>query len=246
MTYGVGTYGVGIYGVGVTSNSKVYVTAEELRDQLGDAGSRLGSAQLDRAANAASRAVDRYCYRRFWRDVGLTTRLFRVDDPIVVWVDDISSRQGVVVKTDDDLDGTFGTTWSADEYQLEPLNADGYNASDTPTPYAFWRISAVGRGGLAARIFPYSDRRAVLSVTARFGWSAVPDDVAEATMLLATRLFRRKDVPFGIAAFGDSGVVRIGRQDGDAAGLLEPYRRKRPRTLTYAPQRTSIFHGGGW
>jgi hypothetical protein len=220
-----------------------YVSAAELRDQLGDASERLDSSLLERAVNAASRGVDRYCYRRFWRDAGVTTRVYRVDDPLIAWVDDISTRVGVIVETDEDLDGTYEKTWSATQYQLEPLNADAFHASDTPTPHAFWRIAAVGA---PAQRFPYADRRAVLRVTARFGWSAVPDDVAQATTLLATRLFRRKDVPFGIAAFGEAGVVRIGRQDADAAGLLDDYRRSRPRTLTYAPQRASVFHGGGW
>ena len=223
-----------------------YVSAQDLRDRLGDSSEKLDSSLLVRAVNSSSRAVDRYCKRRFWQDADATTRLFRVDDPLVAWVDDISTRDGLIVKTDDDLDGVFETTWTSAEYQLEPLNADAYHADDTPPAYAFWRIAAVGRGGLAARIFPYADRRAVLSVTTRFGWSAVPDDVAEATAIFAERLFHRKDVPFGVQSFGEAGVARIGRTDGDVAGLLEDYRRKRPRTLTYAPQRDSVFHGPRW
>ncbi len=198
-----------------------YTSLDEIRDQIGDAGSRADGDLISKAINAASRAIDKYCGRRFWQDAEVTTRNYPIDDPTVAWVDDISTTTGLVVKTDPTFDGSFGTTWGASDYQLEPLNVDVAAAADTGDPYAQWRISAVGRYA-----FPIHARRATLRVTARFGWSAIPDDVNEAAIIKTVRLFRRKDAPFGVAGFGEFGVVRINQGDPDILDMLRPYRRQ--------------------
>jgi hypothetical protein len=220
-----------------------YATVAEVRSQFGDAGSKLDAGLLEKAINTASRGVDKHCNRRFWQDAAVTTRLFRVDAPGIAWTDDISTTTGLLVKTDQGGDGVFETTWTAGtDYQLEPLNGEIVASGDTGTPYAWWRIVAVG-----AKTFPLWDGvRATLQVTARFGWSAIPDEVNQATILRAVALFRRKDAPFGVAGFGDFGVHRITRVDPDVADLLAPYVKQRPRTLTYGAQRRSLFHTTGW
>lgn len=211
-----------------------YCSTDDVRKQLGDDDTRLDQALLDRAVNAASRAVDRHCHRRFWQDTEAQQRLYRADDDQMVWTDDISTVEGLVVETDDTGRGVFAATWDRDvDYQLEPLNAD----ADGPTPGAWWQLSAVG-----TRMWPVYDRRVGVRVTARFGWAAVPDEVVEATLLKATALFRRKDAPFGVAGFGEMGVVRITRSDVDVLELLAHYVKDRPRTLSYRPQRYSLFH----
>lgn len=224
----------------------LYCTEADVREQLGDTSSRLDAGLLERAIAAASRAVDNWCGpgRRFWRDTTTTTRLFRVDSPRLAWVDDISTTDGLLIATDPGLNGTFATAWTAADYQLGPLNGGVAAAGDPVVPSAFWTIAAVNPAGRP--YFPFAQDRAVLRVTARFGWSAVPDEVVQATILKAAALFRRKDAPFGVAGFGELGVVRISRADPDVVELLTPYLKRRPRTLTYAPQRGSLFHRGGW
>ena len=215
-----------------------YCATGDVRSQLSDDAARLDLALLERAVNATSRAIDRYCHRRFWLDAAPTTRTFRADEPDVVWIDDITKSPGLVVKTDDAGDGTFSTTWAIDvDFGLEPADVDVVADGDTVTPYAFWRITAVG-----ARRFPVFDRRRGVQVTDRFGWSSIPDEVPQAAILKATSLFRRKDAPFGVAGFGDMGVVRITRQDVDVVDLLDEYVKRRPRRVTYRPQRYSLFH----
>jgi len=59
-------------------------------------------------------------------------------------------------------------------------------------------------------------------VTARWGWSAVPAQVKQATILRAVALFKRKDAPHGVAGFDGFGVVRL-RQDPDVEALLQPF-----------------------
>jgi len=189
-----------------------YCTNSELRIHLGDSGTTLNAALLDRAINAASRAIDQHCGRKFWQDSSVVVRAYRPDDPHEAWVDDISTTTGLVVQTDTAGDGTYATTWSASDYQLEPLIAV---ADSIP----WWRIIAVG-----AHTFPQATRRATLQVTAKFGWTAIPDGVNQACLIRAGSLFKRREAPFGVASFADFGAVRISRYgDPDVVDLLAPY-----------------------
>jgi hypothetical protein len=217
-----------------------YCTLQEVRDQLGDAGNKISQTLLEKAINSTCRAVDRWCGRRFWRDATTSTRRYVADDQRTVWVDDISAAAGVVVASDAGGDGVYETTWTVGtDYQLEPLNADVVAAGDTGDAFAFWQVSAIG-----TRWFPvWATRRPGVQVTARFGWSAMPDQVSEAAVLKAVSLYRRKDAPFGVAGFGEFGVVRITRKDVDVVDLLTPFAKTRPRTLTFDPQGGSLFHG---
>jgi hypothetical protein len=199
----------------------LYATVPELRSSLADERMALDAGQLEQALRSASRAVDDYCsrpLRRFWLDPSATVRTYRPTDPWCATVDDIGSTTGLVVKTDSAGDGTWATTWTiGTDFQLEPLNAAANGGA-----YAYRKIVAIG-----TKTFPYPSgyggQRPTLQVTARHGWSQVPDPVREATLLTAARLYRRKDAPFGVAGFDDFGPVRITRQDSDVVALLAPY-----------------------
>lgn len=199
-----------------------YCTLAELRTQLGDTGSALSTELLERAINATSRAIDRhvgYPARRFWLDSSATAREYYPDLTDLVWVDDIGSTTGLVVETDTSGDGTWATSWTiGTDFLLEPRNVD----ASASTAYAWWRVKAIG-----TKTFPVSSIRPTLRVTAKFGWSEVPVDVTEACLLKATSLFERRKAPFGVAGFGEFGVVRITRRDPDVVDLLQPYSRLR-------------------
>jgi hypothetical protein len=191
-----------------------YCTVEEVRGQLGDIGDKLNTALLERAVSAASRAVDRYCGRRFYQDQAPVARRFDPVDVYCALVDDISTKTGLVVQTDNLGTGTYATTLDPSDYRLEPLNAEQYGPA-----YSWTRIVSQ-RPWLQSCTGPLSPP--YLQVTARWGWSDIPDEVAEATILKAAALFSRKDAPFGIAGFGEFGV-RISRRDPDVVELLNPY-----------------------
>jgi len=201
-----------------------YCSVADLRDHLKDDGARLTTSLLERAINASSRAVDNYCGRgidgslgQFWQDASVTTRTYVVTDPRKVRVDDISTRTGLVVKTGSD-GTTFPTTLASTEYQLEPRNADTAGAS--ANPHAFWVIRAINSW------FPrHATCLPTLQVTSRFGWSAIPAGVNEASLLKAASLFKRKDAPFGVMGVNDFGPVRISRTDPDVIELLSPFAR---------------------
>lgn len=201
-----------------------YCSTAQLRDHLKDDGAKLTVALLERAINASSRAVDDYCARgvdgsqtQFWQDASVTTRTYVVTNPRKIRVDDISTRTGLVVKTGSD-GATFPSTLASTDYLLEPRNADA--AGSDGNPHAFWIIRAIS-GWLPQHHLCLP----TVQVTAKFGWSAVPAKVEEATILKAASLFKRKDAPFGVAGFGEFGAVRITRQDPDVVELLAPYAR---------------------
>lgn len=69
---------------------------------------------------AASRLIDRYCNRHFY--VLVTTRKFDGDGATELVVQDLVSVTSL--KTDDNKDRTFETTWAATDYLLYPSNAE--------------------------------------------------------------------------------------------------------------------------
>jgi hypothetical protein len=223
-----------------------YCTVAEVRDHLGDSGSKLDVDLLERAISAASRSVDSYCsgsrtnWRRFWADTVATARVFKTDDVGLAWVDDFWDTASLVVKTDDDDDGVFETTWTLNtDYRPGPFNADADGGA-----FAYWQIFAVRESinlVTPQRFRPYQ-RRPVLQVTAKWGWAEVPDEVHLATILLAVKLFKRKDAPFGVAGMNDFGAVRVTQVDPDVKALLEPYTKVVPRGLVFQAQQHSIFH----
>jgi hypothetical protein len=193
-----------------------YCTLDDVRGQLSDKDSKVEIALLERAINSASRAVDDWCGRRFWQDASVQVRTYRPEESCSVRVDDISTATGLLVKTDSGDDGTYETSWTiGTDFQLEPLNASADGGA-----YAWQELVAIG-----SKRFPSCVRRPALQVTAKFGWSAVPDEVVQATVLRAVALFSRKNSPNGVAGFGDFGAVRISRQDSDVIGLLSPFQR---------------------
>jgi hypothetical protein len=69
--------------------------------------------------------------------------------------------------------------------------------------------------------------RPTVEVTGTFGYAAaVPDNVKQAALLLAARLYQRKASPLGFqaGAISELGPVRISRSDPDVGALLHGLR----------------------
>jgi hypothetical protein len=169
---------------------------------------------LELAVESASRMVDSYTQRYFY-NAGTATRIFAPQDSYVTEIDDLVSLS--VLQTSDG--DSFGTTWAAKDYQLEPLNG----VVDGLTGYPSTRIRAVDDF-----IFNMLDGEATVRITGVWGWSAVPVAVKQATVIQAARIFKRNDSPLGIAGFGEMGAVRVGVQlDPDVKHLIDSYRKVR-------------------
>ena len=76
--------------------------------------------RLRELLEATSRLVDRYCNRHFW--VRVATLKFDGDGGTELAVQDLISVTSL--KSDDDKDRSFETTWAATDYLLYPPNAD--------------------------------------------------------------------------------------------------------------------------
>jgi len=81
-----------------------------------------------------SRMVDRYCNRHFY--ILQATRKFDGNGTVRLLVPDLVSIDSSGLKTDDDRDRTFETTWAATDYLLAPSNADPTTAGNLESrPY---------------------------------------------------------------------------------------------------------------
>jgi hypothetical protein len=184
-----------------------YATLAELQEALGDITGH--TADLERAIEASSRAIDKHTGRRhgFWQDSAVVDRYYTANTTRRVDTDDISTSTGLVVATDEDDSGSWETTWVLDtDFRLEPKNA----AADSEP----W-TRLVARD----RLFPRYDK--AVKVTAKFGWAAVPTYISEACIIQASRLFKRPDSPFGVAGSPEVGVLRLlSRLDPDVELLV--------------------------
>jgi hypothetical protein len=166
---------------------------------------------LEMAIESASRLIDGYTYRYFY-NAGTATRNFAAEDSYLVLIDDLVSISEL--KSTDEV-GSEYVTWSASDYQLQPVNGrqDGLN-----TPYT--SILAVDD-----KLFNTLGSQALVRVTGVWGWSAVPMAVTQATIIQSSRIYKRLDSPLGVAGFGDLGAIRVGRAlDPDVEQLVMPYR----------------------
>jgi hypothetical protein len=199
-----------------------YATRNQVKAAL-----RIGTADtldddlIDNCVGAASRLIDGYCNRRFWQTGTAEARIFQAEDSFYCSIDDIAGT-ALTLKSSTQADGTFDLTWSRSDYQLEPLNGnlDGLT-------WSYDKIRAVG-DYLFPTVNANYGEQALVQVTAIFGWPSVPEPITQATIIQASRIFKRYDSPLGVAGFGDLGAIRVSRfLDPDMAQLVEPYRRMR-------------------
>jgi hypothetical protein len=199
-----------------------YATRNQVKAALRiGVGDTLDDDLIDNCVGAASRLIDGYCNRRFWQSGTAEARIFQAEDSFYCSIDDIAGT-ALTLKSSTQADGTFDLTWSRSDYQLEPLNGnlDGLT-------WAYDKIRAVG-DYLFPTVNANYGEQALVQVTAIFGWPSVPEPVTQATIIQASRIFKRYDSPLGVAGFGDLGAIRVSRYlDPDMAQLVEPYRRMR-------------------
>jgi hypothetical protein len=190
-----------------------YTTLAVLKSSMRiPADDTMDDALLETAIESASRQIDGHCERVFYS--GTATRVYTPNDNFVTETDDIVSISSLMTTSDG---SGFDTTWTATDYQLEPLNGVAGGLVSPAT-----QIRAVGN-----YIFTVIGKEATVQVTGTFGWSSVPVAIKQATLILAQRQFKRYDSPLGVAGFGDIGVVRVSRIDPDVASLIAPFRRVR-------------------
>jgi hypothetical protein len=187
-----------------------YATLIDVKNALRITDS-LDDGLLETAIESASRMVDGFTARTF-TNAGTAVRNFAATDGINLIIDD--AIEVIEVASTDEIGSTY-TIWKPTDYQLEPLNdrVDGLYS-----PYT--GIRAVGDF-----TWPVVDQQALVRITAVYGFPAIPSAVKQATIIQASRLFKRLDSPLGVLGMGDMGAIRVSRfLDSDVEQLLMPYK----------------------
>jgi hypothetical protein len=187
-----------------------YATLTDVKNAL-RITDNLDDTLLETAIESASRMIDSYTARTF-SNAGTAVRNFAATDALNLIIDDAISV--TTVQSTDEVGDTY-TTWTANDYQLEPLNS---RSDGLYMPYT--GIRAVNN-----YTWPVVDQQALCRITAVWGWAAVPTAIKQATIIQSSRLFKRLDSPLGVLGMGDLGQIRVSRYlDPDVEQLAMPFR----------------------
>lgn len=182
-----------------------YITAADLKPFV-HVGDTTDDVQLALMASAANRAVDRTAHRQFGQVATPEARTYPVR---------YSRRRGRWIAQVDDLQTAVGAIYPAtvDPPTLEPRNAVLLGLAWT---HMVWRGDPSD-----------ADDCGMVTITASWGWLAVPSAVKLASLLQGSRLAARRDSPFGVAGSPDQGAELrlLDRVDPDVATSLAFYRR---------------------
>jgi len=213
----------GTWEVHETALGRLYCTVDALKSRFSDTRTT-DDLEYHAACFAASRALEQYCQRVFYRTTDTRTlnptNLYRIELPAFHDLVSVTS-----LKTDESGDGTFETTWASGDYQL--LCGDGTpNVSAGPERRPYVKVKAIG-----AQTFPPSTTRLSrcdrVEITGVWGWSAVPWAIKKAAEIVAAETFKLKDAPgMAISGYDDFAVTML---DTEArrrfARFANPYRR---------------------
>ena len=199
----------------VTSN-QMYCTVEELKSRLAIPDTA-DDFEVTLAIEAACRSVDEVCGRYFWR--GSDTRTYVPTSLYGQQLDDLVSV--TTFKVDQDGDGVYEQTWTSGTDYALTVSPGAYNTGAKGETWPYTGFQVIGTSKFVPFVWPWSHQDRI-QVTGVFGWPAVPLAVKQAALIAAADLFRLKDAPFGVAGFGEFGVVRV-QQNGRVLALLRRY-----------------------
>jgi hypothetical protein len=166
---------------------------------------------LETAIESASRMIDGFTARTF-SNAGTAVRSFAATDAINLIIDDAITV--TKVESTDEIGDAY-TEWTATDYQLEPVNG---RADGLYSPYT-------GIRAVNTYTWPVVDYQALVKITGTWGWPTIPTAVKQATIIQASRLYKRLDSPLGVLGMGDLGQIRVSRYlDPDVEQLVMPYR----------------------
>jgi|GEM_PF-1917683 len=175
-------------------------------------------APYEAAINAAELWIDNKTGRRFEVAGASTARVFSVRRASpVLYINDCTTITSVVEN---------GTTLVANtDYTAEPLN----NLSSAGEPWPYFRL-----------VRPYSywypttysaSTNARVTVTAAWGWAAIPLSIVEACKIVAKDFFEQRDVAHGLIGVSDNGGVS-GRTNNLVKDIVGQY--AHPNTIGLA------------
>lgn len=185
-----------------------YILVAELKEHVmantGGTFTPEDTVNMETAIEAASRFIDDHMDTNFY---GATeTRYFTAVWNDLLYIDDLISI--TTLKTDENDDGTYEVTWTSSDYYLEPRNARVKTNTRDMKPYRQIRINQNGD-------YYFPTNTYGVEIAGVWGYTTgissgdpaeVPPPIRQATLLLAHRLWKRKDAIFGIAGAPALGV----------------------------------------
>lgn len=201
-----------------------YVDKDDLKAYIGLTGTAQDD-NIDTAIDSASRLIDSICGRKFSQDESVVVKTFTPKSSIYLDTPDISTTTGLIVKVDDNDDGTFETTLTLNtDYIVEPTNPRVIKITGGTTYYEPYNKITILDTRSSERFDPSIKNN--VQVTAKFGYSAIPEDIKTATLIQALRYFKRKDTPFNTYGDINTGVSELfSRLDPDVQTILKGHKK---------------------
>lgn len=190
-----------------------YITVEQLRDVMRDQLTAHDD-EYARAILAASRQIDDYCGRYFYQDAAVSAKVFKPNQVDLLWTPDISTTTGLIVKTDDDGDGVYETTWTLDtDFIMEPFERMNGRPYERIAALETKQFPVAGLNVItpvsSSMLQTTRSRRPRVQVTARWGWPAIPSEVIQGAVIASVDHFKAKDLTHVTATYGID--VRVAR-----------------------------------
>jgi hypothetical protein len=164
---------------------------------------------------SASRLIDRYCNRHFY--VLNAARKFDGDGNVGLLAPDLISIDTDGLKTDDNQDRSFETTWATTDYLLLPSNADPTTAGN-PRSRPYTRVEVDVAAGNKS---PFTRGRQTVQITGQWGWwrhlnraTETANAIADATTTTVS-VSSRTDVEAGHTLLIDSEQVYVKSYTGN-------------------------------
>jgi hypothetical protein len=169
------------------------------------------------AINSASRWIEQYCMRQFYKSTG-GTRYFTTDRADQVLIDDLLKITSLA--TDDANDKSYSQSWATADYFPEPING---GADFLP----YTRLNVTFYNGLR---FPVSDRwhsEFRIKIVGDWGFcSSTPAPIVTACRILASRYYDRKNLIFEQGGGMGATFKKISADiDSDVKHILAQYKR---------------------
>ena len=201
-----------------------YVDKDDLKAYIGLTGTAQDN-NIDTAIDSASRLIDSVCGRKFSQDDSVVVKTFTPKSSIYLDTPDISTTTGLIVKLDDNDDGTFETTLTLNtDYIVEPTNPRVITITGGTTYYEPYNKITILDTRSSERFDPTIKNN--IQITAKWGYSAVPEDIKTATLIQALRYFKRKDTPFNTYGDINTGVSELfSRLDPDVQTILKGHKK---------------------
>lgn len=195
----------------------MYASLDELKTWIGDLPDGMDDHHLEPILLAADRWIDHKTGRHFSLENEATKLYYPTREGKLDVVDLVSITS---IKLDTRGDRTYSTTLSASQYELLPYTDEfGKPAARFQE---LWLWPTTSQAMVPSQL---------VQIVGDFGYvvnGLPPEEIRLASLMLASRWWKRHEMPTGSVIVPDmGGFERVGRDDPDVNLLLTPYKRTR-------------------